>query len=126
MKKTKILLFVFMLAIASPLLLLAQDEVPVDVNPDILAKILYAFGGIVAITQIIKQVLKVAEWDEIWRKIAGYGISLVVSAGLTVYILITNSMFSVGSLILYTIVAWATANGFWKALREIIKKYAHA
>jgi hypothetical protein len=121
----KFLGVVFVLMLLAPMALLAQDDVPVDVDTELVAAILAAFGvGVLGLTQIIKNVLKVPTWQsDIAKKIAGYGISLVVSAAGTIFTLTTTGQMALGKAILYTAVVWGIANGWWKGLKELIAKH---
>jgi len=120
--KKFLVIFGFIFLAAMPLL--AQEDVPFDVDNALIAAILGAFGvGVLGLTQIIKNVLKVPTWaSDIAKKIAGYGISLVVSAAGTIFTLVTTGQMAVGKAVLYTAIVWGIANGWWKGLKELIAK----
>jgi len=123
--KIKLILLAFLLLLIFPIMVFAQvEDIPFDVDKALIAAILGAFGlGVLGITELIKTWLKVANWHPTARKVAGYVISLVVTLGATTSTLIATSRFTWGSFILYSLIVWAEANGIFKAIRNIIKKY---
>jgi hypothetical protein len=63
---------------------------------------------VLGVTEVVKKWLKATG-------IAAYLISLVVSAAGTAYYLITNSIFTIPSMLGYTILVFLSANGIYKA-----------
>lgn len=114
-------LFLVLFLLLVPIALLAQDPVdnPFGLDEGTLAAILGAFGlGVLGITQLLKQILKVEKWDPRLKDVAGYGLSLVVSAGATAFVLASSDMFTVARFAIYSVGVWGEVNGIWKAIKK--------
>lgn len=68
---------------------------------------------VLSVTEVVKRFL--FKPPKVVPNVAGYLISLVVSAGATAYYLISTHTFAVPLMIGYTLYVWAVANGIFKA-----------
>lgn len=110
MKKSLILAFFLMLFLAVPFMIFAQEaEIP-QFDPDVVDKILITgLGGlsVAALTEMAKRLLKATG-------ILAYVISGVISIGATAFALATSGSFNIGSLAVYSVAVFLTANGIYK------------
>ena len=125
MSRRFLILIAFLAIVVGGLYAQTDESFLFDLNEETIALIVGAFGiGILGATQAIKSILKVQNWTPLAQKWAGYGISLVVSAGFTAFTLFKAGTFTLVSFGLYTVAAWGVANGIWKSLREVVKKHS--
>lgn len=136
MKKRNVFLVVVLMTVFIPLALSAlpaQDdpyEFIFPLNDGVVAAFQTAFSlGLLAIAQLAKNGLKkiIKGWDQL-PKLTRHGImyvlTAVISAGVTYFILTQMGLMGTGRFILYALYAWGVCNGFWKALKELIKKHS--
>ena len=124
MKRRILLTLAVALVLLLPVALLAQttadEELAKFLGLDevLVLGIMTIFGiGIMAITQLLKNLFKVSTWTDLARKYAGYGFSLVVSLGAAAFILAKAGTFTWTLFAVYGIYCWGVANGFWKSLK---------
>lgn len=118
---------IFMLSL--PLLAQAAEEYfPFELNDGIVAAIQTAFGiGLLGLVQLVKNGLK-----KIWPKYADltpmarhaimYALTLLITSGVTFFVLTQAHMLTTARFVLYDVYAWGLCNGFWKSLKELISK----
>jgi hypothetical protein len=131
--KRFVIFTIFILALTVGLVLAQDppgDDFPFELDEAIVTAIQTVFGiGMFGIIQLAKQLLKKVgfdEWTELMRHAVMYVVSLVIAAAITWFVLTKAGMMTLGSLVLYTVYAWGLANGFWKGLKEIVKKHSGA
>jgi hypothetical protein len=121
----KLFMLIFSLLLVAPFLL-AQDTVTLEIDNNLIAAILGAWGiGVIGLSELLKQLLKKAgydEWPLLLRHISMYIVTLAVTAAATAFTLIKFGEFEWGEFALYTIIVWGIANGIWKGGRNAIRK----
>jgi len=132
-RRTTVFLFLFVL-LAVPLALLAQDDpygdFPFELNEAIVAAFQTVFGlGLLGVVQLAKGALKkfIKGWDDMTtlaRHAIMYVLTAVISAGVTYFVLSQMGMMGTERFILYGVYAWGVCNGFWKGLKELVKKHS--
>ena len=85
------------------------------IDPEIAQVILGGAMGltVLGVTEVVKKFFY--KPPKVVPKAAGYVISLVVSAGATLYYLLSTHAFEPVTMAGYTIYVWAVANGIFKA-----------
>lgn len=85
------------------------------IDPQVAELILGGAMGltVLGVTEVIKRFF--FKPPKLVPPLAGYGISLIVSAGATAYYLLTNHIWTLPVFAGYTIYVWAVANGIFKA-----------
>lgn len=127
--KRRIQFFVLAFLLVLPVIALAQDaDFPFELNEGLVAAIQTVFGiGLLGIVQLIKAGIKKVfpkydQWSAIARHALMYGVTLIVSAGVTYFVLTQAGVMATGRFILYTVYAWGLSNQWWKALKELVGK----
>lgn len=125
MRKVQVMLLVLvaLVLLLAPVAAVAQataPEVKVAIDPSIADAILAVWGiGVLAITQLIKNVLKVDDWPKNWKDIAGYAISFIVAFAGTLFVLLSKGAFTWAAAAVYTVWCWGVANGLFKYGRDM-------
>ena len=88
------------------------------IDPEIVEVILGGVMGltVLGVTEVVKKFFY--KPPKVVPKFAGYIISLVVSAGATLYYLLSTHAFEPLTMVGYTIYVWAVANGIFKATHK--------
>jgi len=108
MKKFTLLLF-FVLMISVVAMAQAEAEAPQFDSAFVQIILLTGVGGlsVAAATELLKRLLKAAG-------VLAYVISAVVAIAASAFALVTAGTFTVGSLLIYSIAVFLTANGIYK------------
>ena len=108
MKKLTLLLF-FVLLISVVAMAQAEAEAPQFDSAFVQIILLTGVGGlsVAAATELLKRLLKAAG-------VLAYVISAVVAIAATAFALVTAGTFTVGSLLIYSVAVFLTANGIYK------------
>ncbi len=115
-------LFAVGLAAALPLAL-AAEEGGLVIEPAVAEAILsLGFMGfsVVALTQLVKNALvKLLKLSEGGQQVAGYVASLIVAAVANLYYwLAVAANFDAGNFVIYTLIVWGLANGWFKFRKQ--------
>ena len=123
---------VLILAVAIPALAQETDELTelikdfFGLQVAVIATIQTALGGaVMAVTNFLKTLLKVSNWSDGNKRLFGYGVTLLGSAGATFFVLRATGDLIIMSFIGYTIYTWFVSNQFYKTLKNLIKKHAN-
>lgn len=128
MKKTAVLFAALFVLPAMALAAQGTGDFPFELNDAITAAIQTVFGiGLLGIVQLLKNGIKKiiknwADWRPLARHAVMYVLTGILSAGVTYFVLTQMSTMTTGRFVLYGVWAWGLCNGWWKALKEIIKK----
>ncbi len=120
------LVFFFMMAL--PALAQVDEDFPFEVNETIVIAIQTIFGiGLMAIVHFVKAGIKKLfpkydQWTPMARHSLMYGVTLLIAAGATYFTLTQMAFMTTGRFIYYTVYTWGYINGFWKLLKELIRK----
>ena len=107
--KKFLMLFCFVLIISVAVFAQAEAETPQFDSAFVQIILLTGVGGlsVAAATELLKRLLKAAG-------VLAYVISAAVAIAATAFALVTAGTFTVGGLLIYSIVVFLTANGIYK------------